>query len=147
MNCISAAFLTTMIVLIAVTAPLEGGPKINAGKWEFKTTVTTPMSPQPKEMTNTRCITDEEASRDPLAAMLEESECKILTREESGDTIEFELECTGEMDMTMRGKGKFTADGSTATGNMEMTMTIPQMGGKTMKMSQEWEAKRIGDCD
>ena len=142
--------IAAIVPLLLAKVVLAEGTNIKPGKWEIKTTVTMPMMPEAKVTTQTECITLEEAS-DPLAAIIEESTCKVLNKEESGNTLEFEVECEGEMDMKMTGKGHFTANGTTASGKMEMTMNMPQnmpqMGGQSMKMTQEWEGRRIGNCD
>ena len=147
MKKVFAALIVTIAMLFFVKVVMAKGPDLKPGKWEFTTTVTMPMMPEAKVMTKTECITAEDANSDPLAAMVEDGTCKVLNKEESGNTIEFEVECDGDMDMKMRGNGYFTANGTTASGKMEMTMNIPQMGGQSTKMTQEWEGKRIGDCD
>ena len=141
--------IATILPLLFAKVILAEGLNIKPGKWEIKTTVTMPMMPEANVTTQTECITLEEAN-DPLAAIMEESTCKILNKKESGNTLEFEVECEGDTGMKMNGKGHFTANGTTASGKIEMTMNMPQMGGQggqSMKMTQEWEGKRIGDCD
>ncbi len=149
MKKVFAVLIATIVLLLFAKAVLAEGPNIKPGKWEIKTTVTMPMMPEANVTTQTECITLEEAS-DPLAAIIKESTCKVLNKEESGNTLTFELECDGGMGNKMRGNGYFTADGTTASGKMEMTMNMPQMGdqgGQSMNMTQEWEGKRIGDCN
>ena len=150
MKKVFAVLIVAMVPLLFAKAILAEGPKVKPGKWEIKTTVTMPMMPEAKVTTQTECITPEEAS-DPLASIMEEGTCKVLNKKESGNTIEFEVECEGDMGMKMNGNGSFTANGTTASGNMEMTMNMPQdmpqMGGQSMKMTQEWEGKWIGNCD
>jgi hypothetical protein len=151
MKKIFAALIVTITMLFFAKVVMAKGPDLKPGKWEFTTTATMPMMAEAKVTTQTECITLEEAESDPLAAVIEEGTCKVLNKKESGNTLEFEIECEGEMGMNMTGKGHFTANGTTASGKMEMTMNmpqnIPQMGGQSMKMIQEWKGKRIGDCD
>ncbi len=147
MKKVFAALIVTIAMLFFVKTVMAEGPDLKPGKWEFTTTITMPMMPEAKVTTNTVCITAEQANSDPLAAMIEDGACKVLRKEENGNTIEVEVECDGDMDMKMRGNGSFTANGTTASGKMEMTMNMPQMGGQSMMMTQEWEGKRVGDCD
>ncbi len=149
MKKILVLLIATIVPLLLAKVDLAEGQNIKPGKWEIKTTVTMPMMPEANVTTQTKCITLEEAS-DPLAAIMKESNCKILNKNESGNTIKFEVECDGGMGMKMNGKGYFTSNGTTASGKMELTMNMPQMdgqGGQSMKMTQELEGKRIGDCD
>jgi hypothetical protein len=139
----AAAIIPTLHVV-----PLRAeGPRLEPGKWEFTTTSDVPMRKEPKVTTTTKCITKEDAEKDPLAEMVEEGKCTVLSREIDGDAIDFEIECEGSMGMSSRGKGHFQADGTTASGTMEMSMKMPGFGGSGMKMTQKWEGKRIGDCD
>jgi hypothetical protein len=143
----SVIFALIVASLLTVQLALAEGPELEPGKWQFTTTMHTPMMGKPQVITDTECITEEEAKKDPLASMIEEGNCKVLKKEISGDTVEFEVECQGEMDVKSKGKGHFTSDGTTMTGEMEITMDMPKMGGKTMTMTQKWEGKRLGDCD
>jgi len=150
MKKVFAALIVTIAMLFIVKVVKAEGPDIKPGKWEITTTATMPMTPEAKITTQTECITLEDAS-DPLAAIIEKSTCKVLNKKQNGNTLEFEVECDGGMGMKMNGKGQFTANGTTASGKMEMTMNmpqnVPQMGGQSMKMTQEWKGRRIGDCD
>ncbi|MCP5004068.1 MAG: DUF3617 family protein [Planctomycetes bacterium] len=141
-----AVLCAAIVSLFFAKVDMSEARDLKPGMWEFKTTSVMPMMPAPKVTTKTDCITAEEASNNPLDAMLEDGNCRVLSMKESGNTIEFEMECDN-MDMKMRGKGYFTSGGTTASGKMEMTMDMPQMGGKSMTMSQEWEGKRTGNCD
>jgi hypothetical protein len=141
----AAFFAMTASVFLANTVLAEV-PKAKPGKWSFKTTVTIPMMPEPRVISDTKCITEEEANRDHLTEMLKESKCTILKREESDDTVEFEVECEGDMGVKTKGKGHFTTDGTTMTGEIEIIMNMAE-GNQSMTMTQKWEAKWIGDCE
>jgi len=152
MKKVFVVLIVALATLLFAKVTMADGPNLKPGKWKFKTTSIIPMMPDAQIVTKTECITAEEADRDPLAAMVEEGICRVLSREDSGNTIEFEVECDGDLGMKMSGNGYFTADGTTASGKMVMTMDMPQMGGQNMmsgqmKITQEWEGKRTGDCD
>jgi len=151
---------TFAIIAAATLCPslvLAAGPDLNPGKWQFDTTVVMSMSPEPTQQSETKCITKEEAESDPLASIVEQGRCKVLSKTESGNSLNFEIECEGDanMKMKMRGKGTFTGDGDSAAGKMDMTMEMPKMPnmpnmpnmGTGMNMSQTWTGKRLGACD
>lgn len=69
------------------------------------------------------------------------SNCKVSDWKESGNTVSWNMACTGEHAMT--GSGSITYSGETYTGTTKMTMTH---GGQKMTMSQKYSAKRVGDC-
>ncbi len=143
----------SIIALAALAAPASAaGPNINPGKWQFDTSIM--MMGQPQKQSETKCITKEEAEADPLATIIEEGRCKVLSQTETGDSLEFEVECKGDpkMPMKMRGKGKFTGNGDTASGSMDVNVEMPEMPNMpqmqgNMTMKQTWEGKRLGACD
>jgi len=150
--------VAALLMMFAVTAPtVAESQNLAAGKWKFDSTTVMSMMPQPQTTSETKCITEEVAKQDPLAEIVEKGNCKILSREQSGDTLDFEIECSGDAKMPMksRGKGSFTADGKVASGKMNLEIEMPQMadmpqmqamGGK-MTMTQEWKGERLGACD
>ena len=122
---------------------------MNAGKWEFTTTLTMPMLPQPQVTTMTECVTEEEAKQDPMADLVDDGNCKILNRKVQGSSLSFDMECN-QQGMVTRGKGQFTTKGDTASGSIEMTMDMPEMPNMPagpMTMNTSWQGKRIGVCD
>lgn len=136
-------------IACALAGPARAdGLNVTPGKWEFETKSVTPMATGPSSQSETRCITSEEAKEDPLAAMVKEDRCKVLSRTKTGDSVSFEVECDGDpkMKMKMRGKGSFTASGDSASGRMDVAMDMPQMASK-MTMTQTWSGKRLGECD
>ncbi len=139
-----AVLIVAIVPLLFANVVSAESMNIKPGKWQYKITSRSPMMPDAQVMTDTKCITAEEAKSDPLTTLLEDNVCKVLSKEQSGNTIKFELECEAGMGNKMRGNGVFTANGTTASGKMEMTMN---MGDQSMKMTQEWEGKRIGNCD
>ncbi len=87
--------------------------------------------------------TSEEAESDFLATLSDkDNACKVTDRKESGDTLEFAMECPHQMG-TAKAQGSFTSKGDSGSGKMEMTMSLQ---GNTMKFQQTFEAKRIGPC-
>lgn len=157
----TAASLALAAVVLAPPAAAEG-PQLNPGKWEFESTITTSKMTQPKSANETRCITEEEAKADPLAAIGSLGNCRIVNRKTVGDALEFEVDCSGaselQIDLKMRGRGRFAGQGDTAMGSMDLEFetpgvpdmsevpSMPQLGGR-MTLNQTWRGKRVGDCD
>ncbi|MCK6553232.1 DUF3617 domain-containing protein [Candidatus Binatia bacterium] len=155
---------TTVVILAATTAAALLAPQAPAagldmkpGRWQFDTKVESSMKPRPTTKSEVKCITKEAIERDPLAAIIEEGRCKVLSRKESANSLEFEIECKfdPQAKMNMRGKGVFAGSGDTASGHMDVKMAMPKiegmpntapMGGN-MTMRQEWTGKRLGACE
>jgi hypothetical protein len=160
--------LRTIVALFAFATALSAnpaaadGPKFNAGKWQFDSRIVTTRVPEPKEETQTRCITEEQAKGDPLSTFASLGNCRIVSRKESTGSIEFAVDCGGQTDqkleMRIHGTGLINGDGDTASGKMDLIFetpqapdmsevpSMPQLGGK-MTLNQSWTGKRIGECD
>ncbi len=148
-----ALFFGACLMLLISSPAWSGGPEMNPGKWEFTTTITMPMMPQPQTITNIECFTQEQAQEDPLAALLKEGPCELVSKKVHGNRMDFEVACRGDMNVTSTGKGFFTTQGNTASGEMVVMMNMPEMAnmpnmeGQEMKMEQSWKGRRIGACD
>lgn len=141
MSMIRYSFTIAIAVGFAGTA---WGFNIEPGMWKTTTTMTSPMMPQGKTETRSKCVTSEEAEGDFLSTLSDkDSPCKVTERKESGDTLEFAMECPNQMGAA-KAQGSFTSKGDSGSGKMDMTMT---MQGNTMKFQQTFEAKRIGPCE
>lgn len=138
------------LVLVVSSLAWSGGPEMKPGKWEFTTTITMAMMPQPQTVTNVECYTKEQAQENPLAALLKEGPCQLVSQKVRGNRMDFEVACQGDMNVSSTGKGFFTTQGDTASGKMEVIMNMPEMAnmeGQEMKMEQSWKGRRIGACD
>jgi len=132
------------IVIAVGFASAAWGFSIEPGLWKTTTTMTSPMMPEGKTETRTKCVTKEDAEGDFLATLSDkDSPCKVSERKESGDTLEFAMECPNQMGAA-KAQGSFTSKGDSGSGRMDMTMSIQ---GKTMKFSQTFEATRVGPCE
>ena len=93
------------LVLLAGSPVWSGGPEMKPGKWEFTTTITMSMMPAPQTVTNVECFTEEKAQEDPLAALLKEGPCQLVSKNVRGNRMDFEVACKGDMNVTSTGKG------------------------------------------
>ncbi len=80
--------LAAVAVLSSAACALADGPQLTPGKWKFDSTIVmSMMGGEPKTQSETKCVTKEEAEKDPLAAIVEQGRCKVLSRETSGDSL------------------------------------------------------------
>lgn len=152
--------LTTLFGIAGITFVASAGfaIELTPGEWTFTTISENSMMPGKQRSEKVKCVTAEEAKADPLKAFIDEGDCTVLSRKESGNTLEFEVECKGDpkMRMTTRGKGTFTSKGKTASGKMQVKMSAPNMPNMPempnmpkidgMTMTQTWEGKYNGPC-
>ncbi|MEA2013704.1 MAG: DUF3617 family protein [Thermodesulfobacteriota bacterium] len=132
-----------LIVLIAAITVFSGnafaGANINPGLWEI-TTETEMVGMQgmnvPSE-THTQCL-----SRGGMVPQSKEAskECQITDVRESGDTIFWNIICSGQ-NGSMEGTGEVTYHGNSLDGVMNMVIM-----GANMQLKNTIRGHRIGEC-
>ncbi len=119
---------------------------IRPGEWEVTVQMNMPGMPvQMPPQTTTYCLTEEQA-RDPKRAMekLNESgsNCRMKNFEQSGNSANWTVECTGPQ--AAQAEGNMTFNGRDAyQGSMQMTVNGPQ---GPMVMTHTMRGRRVGDC-
>ncbi|MDY6943921.1 MAG: DUF3617 family protein [Pseudomonadota bacterium] len=131
--------LLTVLLLMAANAHAET-IKVKPGKWQVESTSSNPFTGD-RKYSNTQCIEKEEF--DPAKEMAKSAECKLLSHDIKGNTMNWTMSCNTE-GVVMTAKGHFQSKGDTASG--EMTMNA-DMGGQPFTMKMTWNGKRIGDCN
>lgn len=134
------------VVAGSITVTAQAAPNVRPGLWE--TTITSnipgmPMAPPP--VTHQSCITHDDLTQDNLVPRDKKTadQCSRMDHKVEGDTVTWVVECE-QQGMKTVGTGRITYVGDTYTGLIEMTM---QGGpGGSMKMTQQMQGRRIGDC-
>jgi hypothetical protein len=135
----SIAVTFTALLSLFSSATAIADYDINEGLWEITVKVEIEgMSMSMPPITNTQCITKKTLG--PKSNQ-QNQECKIINQKIEGDTISYDIECSGPSG-SMKGHGKVTYTGDTMTGTMEMN--TPSQGN--MKMITKMSGKRIGPC-
>ncbi len=117
--------------------------KLETGMWEVTMKSTNPMTGQPMNETSRECIKD--GKFDPVDQMAGDESCRVTDREESGNSVSWKMECGGGGIPAFNSEGTFTSSGTTAEGNMKMTMS---MAGQTMVMQNSWQGRHVSQkCD
>ena len=133
-----STFIVASLLLMIFFRPASAEVDMKNGMWEVTTKWEIPGMPMGMEMSSAKfnqCLTDE---NNVPRSNGENGECKITHSEVNGNTVFWEMQCTGQgQDMT--GIGKITYSGDTFTGGM----TIEAEG---MNMTQHLSGRRIGDC-
>ena len=102
-----------------------------------------PVTGEPINETTIDCIQDKDF--DPAQAMMDDGTCRILDKKESNNTVTWKIECGGGNMPVFHGEGSFVSHGTSAEGEMKMTMT---MGASTMEMRNQWQGKKVSSkCD
>jgi hypothetical protein len=127
--------------LFVCAAALDAQGPRQDGQWEVKVEMSMPGLPEMPPMTQTQCITPEDA-KNPQKAMPQggpgdSSNCKIGDYKTSGSKVTWTVKCEGPQPLT--GTGDFTYVGDTFTGAFKA-----DMGGQTMTV--KYAGKRLGDC-
>ena len=134
--------LTCILATLFSTGVSAKGVPIKPGLWEFTTTVSMPMLPQPQVNTTSECVEEDELSPEKFNQD-QNNPCEITNTTTNGNTVSWSMRCPTGAGTTMDGNWKFTSLGNSISGNGAMTM---EMGGQPMKVKMEWQGKRVGSC-
>ena len=142
------------IILITLAAGLASAAsaqelKVKPGNWETTTTMNMSMTMNgqamnipPRTMTQTQCMTPEDAKFSPDE--LTQEGCEVSNVKSGERTLSFDMVCT-QQGATMNGSMAFELDasGETGTGTMDLEGS---MQGATMSMTGNTSAKYLGAC-
>lgn len=139
-------FLRSVLAVFAVGLTLSSlgiaAPTMKPGLWEITTSMEGAGMPASMPPTKIKHCYRAEDLKDLRNTVPEKnSNCKVSNWKESGNTVTWNMACTGEHAMT--GSGRITYSGDSYAGTNKMTMSH---GGQKMTMSQKYNAKRVGDC-
>jgi hypothetical protein len=138
------ATLTIASLLTLSTAHLAmagNGVPIEPGLWEVSTTMTSPMSPQPRVQTQQECIKNSQVSPKDIVPN-DDGECSMSETSVSGNTLSWSMQCNTPGG-TINGHGSFESKGDSGSGNMKMNMAIE---GQSFSMEMVWKGHRVGSC-
>ena len=134
--------VAVVLSFAAVCSHAAAQSPMRPGNWE--TTMEMDMPGMPMKMPpmkNTRCVTQQEIDSPnrglPSGPQKNPNDCKISDYKQSGNTVSWNVACSGQQPMTGSGELKFNNDAY--DGVIKMMMNQQQM---TMKMA----GKRLGDC-
>lgn len=139
-------FAGTLAVAVTASAQMPGKPLFIAGSgpdelWEITTRfemVGMPM--QMPAQTSQMCIKKDRAQR-PESHIPRDDKCKTTKFTTRGNTVSYEMECTGDEPMT--GSGEITSTPTSYEGKMRMQT---RRRGESVDMRQNFQGRKIGAC-
>jgi len=135
-------FLGGAALLVAPAIALPAGPRVDAGEWEFETTMDLPGAPKGMPaMRFTSCLSQDNPV--PRQAGPKSGDCKVAQQGASGDTYTWTVQCR-DKNMASETKGKGVYRGATMEG--VQTITFSQSGAPARTMTQKMTGKRVGPC-
>ena len=132
---------TASVFLLAIFSISFAGsvPDIKEGEWEMTKQINLPemgMEMPPKKYT--QCLT----KKDLIPQNYQSGqECKISDKKVVGNTVTWNLQCTGGHGGDMKGSGELTYAGKSLKGKVELKGAQPDM-----TMISQISGQRIGDC-
>ena len=128
------------LLLIGLCSPALA-QQMEPGEWQFTTTMSSPMMPQPQVMNHSRCVTKEDSDPSKWADKQQaKSDCKVSPSKQSGGTYSWTVSCPSS---GMQGTGTARVTSSTVESEMRMS---GDMGGQKFEMLNKTTGKRIGAC-
>jgi hypothetical protein len=117
------------------------GPDIRDGMWEVSVLAEVggqPLTAAP--MVVRQCISNQSV-QDLMAQMGGAGACQISDFQQAGNHARWNIACSGAMDVS--GTGETEIAGEQFTGRMNLVVT---MSGQSLPMVQNFQAKRVGEC-
>jgi hypothetical protein len=139
MKCASFAWL--LLSALALSPRAIAGPDIREGMWEVSVLAEVggqPLTAAP--MVVRQCISSQSV-QDLMAQMGGAGACQISDFQQTGNRARWNITCTGTMDVS--GTGETEIAGDQFTGRMNLVVT---MSGQGLPMVQNFQAKRVGEC-
>jgi hypothetical protein len=128
------------LMLFALCAPAFA-QEMEPGEWQFTSTMTSPMMPQPQVMNHSRCVTKEDSDPSRWADKQQaKSDCKVSPSKRSGGNYSWEVSCPSS---GMRGTGTAKVTRSTVESELRLS---GDMGGQKFEMLNKTTGKRLGAC-
>ena len=132
-------------IIAAATGASAGTVKAQPGQWEVAMTQQRAGQP-PATRTQTRCITQQEIdsladkfAKPPVSA---QETCKQTSFKETVNSIDWKMDCTGQITMTNQGSIKFDTL-THYTGSIKMNGVVK---GNAVERVVTMEGHRVGEC-
>jgi hypothetical protein len=119
-------------------------PAMKPGLWEMTLSMEMsgmPQGMQPMPPTTTRHCYRAEDIKDLRRTVPKQTNCKMEHWKESGNTVSWRMSCSGTAMTTMTGSVTYSGDSYSGVGKATMNV-----GGRTVHMTQKYQARRVGDC-
>jgi hypothetical protein len=137
----AAAFAAfAAFVMCAVFALPAAGQGMEAGEWEIRTVISSPMMQVPQVATGVQCVTPEDA-RDPAryAVRSDTPGCAITPGARSASSYAWTVRCDGGMS----GSGKARFAGKTFESEIRTSIDLQ---GVKMEILTATKGRRLGPC-
>jgi hypothetical protein len=126
--------------MLALAAGCALAQQMEPGEWEFTSTMTSPMLPQPQTMTMKKCITAQDVKDPTRWQGKPEGDCRMTPKGRSGANYQWEMSCPKS---GMRGSGTVRYGKGSVTSE---TKVISTHEGKSFEMFTKMKGRRIGAC-
>jgi hypothetical protein len=130
-----------LILALAASPHAISAPDIREGMWEVSVLAEVggqPLTAAP--MVVRQCISNQSV-QDLMAQMGGAGACQISDFQQAGNHARWNIACSGAMDVS--GTGETEIAGDQFTGRMNLVVT---MSGQSLPMVQNFQAKRMGEC-
>ncbi|MEW6144590.1 MAG: DUF3617 family protein [Thermodesulfobacteriota bacterium] len=140
--------LKYVTVMFLAALPMTGASAQDAvldvtpGNYKISRETTSSDTAEPIVNNEERCIRDKVFN--PVSALPQNRGCTAKNVKKSGNTVTFDITCTGGAEMPpMTGKAEYSSNGMAIGWNIEFKVDVE---GKTLTIVNKAEGKRVGDC-
>lgn len=131
-----------LLAALALLAWPATAAEIEAGEWEFTSTSTSRLLPEPQVVRFRRCIRKEEAQNPDrwMAAPSQQGDCKVIPGRKTSDAYTWTMECPHG---NIRGAGSARLSRIAMEGETNMT---GELQGQKFDIRTKVSGKRLGPC-
>ena len=119
----------------------EDSIKVTPGNYSFTTSTRSNMNPNPKIETEDDCIKEDSVNIKEF--LPDPNSCYANNVNKSGNTLSFDIKCSGGQMPPMKGKAKISATSLTVESHYKI---VGSFQGQEFSMNSESKGKRTGDC-
>jgi hypothetical protein len=131
----------TFAVLLCAALP-AAGQSMDAGLWEFSSTLSSPALPKPQSATVQHCLTKEDADNPTgIVSGPATQKCKITPGPRTPDSFQWTIACP-EQRMTGDGKLRYTPRSLEA----DINMVVEPEPGQKMSLKTVVSGRLLGPC-
>lgn len=137
-----------LLVLYFAALPFAGAQaedavlNVTPGNYQIKRETSSNDEPQGVVHNEEKCITDKVFN--PVSALPSKAGCSASNVRKSGNTVSFDIDCTGGEQMPpLTGKAEYSSNGMAIGWNIVLN---GQFEGQPVTIVTKAEGKRIGDC-
>lgn len=142
MNKFQLSAIILVLGFVSASYATEDFIKVVPGNYSFTTTTRSNMNPNPKIETEDDCITQESVNIKEF--LPDPDSCSTSNVNKNGNSLSFDIKCSGGQMPPMKGKAEISATSSTVESHYKI---VGSFQGQEFSVNSDSKGQRTGDCE